>query len=388
MRRDPSAVDQLGQVIPPEIKLATELAEAGNAIAAVSTLRSAIQESSSDWRLHNTLGDVLVDSGREEEAIGAFIRAFQLKPDLASACVKIGRAFFSRGLTDPALFWLRRAMEIDSSNEAGMVTLAVAEAQSGCRDRVASLLKAWVSADPGNPIRCHLAAAIMAEAVPIRASDEYVTTLFDSYADKFDESLAKLHYRGPQLVADALADLELHPDQQRDVLDLGCGTGMVGEVLRPFARRLVGVDLSPNMLRKSADRGLYNELCRSEIVSFMQSRPLEFDLIAGSDLLTYVGDLDEFGPAAAGALRPEGWLIVVLESFEALTSEKGYRLNRSGRYSHQLQYVKQCLLKAGFVVEAVSDLPMRNDLGRPLPSLTVAARKTSSEGSFEAPIYP
>ena len=35
-----------------------------------------------------------------------------------------------------------------------------------------------------------------------------------------------------------------------DVLDLGCGTGLCGPLLRPYARALAGVDLSPQMLER------------------------------------------------------------------------------------------------------------------------------------------
>lgn len=47
-----------------------------------------------------------------------------------------------------------------------------------------------------------------------------------------------------------------------DVLDLGCGTGLIGSWFKDYARKLVGVDVSPTMLDMATKKGCYHELRR------------------------------------------------------------------------------------------------------------------------------
>jgi predicted TPR repeat methyltransferase len=373
--------DELAQQMAvelPVLGMCEELIRSGKPAGAVAVLKKAIKTASGDWRLHSALGDALIAAGREEEAIVAFIVVTQLKPEMAIAYVKIGRAFFSRGMTDPALFWLRRAMEIDSNCDSGMYTLAMAEGQVGCRERVAELLEAWIASDPGNPILRHLATAILGEVTPLQAAGEYVVTLFDSYAPRFDESLASLQYCGPQLIAKALTQLGIEPSRNWNILDAGCGTGLVGAVLKPFARRLVGVDLSESMLQESAKRALYDELTREDMAACMLARPHTFNLVVAADALTYCGELAGFFSACSRCLVTGGYAIVNHESIEGAPPQVGYRLNRSGRFAHHADYVKKCLSESGFQIRWQTDQPMRHDQNRPVPTLLFAVEK--SEG--------
>ena len=83
-------------------------------------------------------------------------------------------------------------------------------------------------------------AASTGRDVPPRASDAFVVNTFDNFASSFEVKLESLSYRAPALVADTLADAGLAPDGRLVVLDAGCGTGLCGPLLRPYASRLVG----------------------------------------------------------------------------------------------------------------------------------------------------
>ncbi|WP_204319811.1 class I SAM-dependent DNA methyltransferase, partial [Klebsiella pneumoniae] len=85
-----------------------------------------------------------------------------------------------------------------------------------------------------------LLAAISGENVPDRASDAYVANLFDAFAATFDHKLARLDYRAPELVAEAVAASQEAGTTGLAILDAGCGTGLCGPSLRPFADRLIG----------------------------------------------------------------------------------------------------------------------------------------------------
>jgi predicted TPR repeat methyltransferase len=61
----------------------------------------------------------------------------------------------------------------------------------------------------------------------------YVRTLFDQYAARFDGELREaLHYRGPVLLHGAIDKVFGADRRFVRALDLGCGTGLMGEAIR------------------------------------------------------------------------------------------------------------------------------------------------------------
>lgn len=342
---------------------------------AVALLTEAVQLAPDNWQLQLGLGDALTAANREEEAIAAFMAAHRLNPEHGGVCFKVGRFFMSRGLSEPALIWLRRAVEIDAESADAVPTLAAAESECGSRIAAIRLLQDWVNAEPNNPIRRHLATAILGESTPAVAPEEYVSQLFDDYATRFDQSLSKLQYCGPQLIVEMLEQCAKRSWQGGDVLDVGCGTGLVGEALRPLVHRLIGVDLSQGMLQQSRVRQVYDELHHVEMNAYMRSQPDKFDAITASDVLTYVGDLSEFCSAARTVLRPGGWVVAVMEELVDSSQHQGYRLTRSGRFSHSEPAIRSFFSDGGFEVRCISRSPMRHEGGRPIPTLTMAAER-------------
>jgi predicted TPR repeat methyltransferase len=118
---------------------------------------------------------------------------------------------------------------------------------------------------------------------------------------------------GPELVTEALREDGLRPGGL-DILDAGCGTGLCGALLRPFANRLHGVDLSPGMLEKARADGHYDALIECELTAFMDARPQHYDVIACADTLCYFGDLHSVVKAAGVALRMAGRFAFSVES--------------------------------------------------------------------------
>ena len=88
----------------------------------------------------------------------------------------------------------------------------------------------------------------------------------------FEQALERLDYRAPQLVSTAMAEELPKPSASLDILDAGCGTGLCGPRVRPYARRLVGVDLSSAMLDKARAAGAYDELVDAELTAFMPTK--------------------------------------------------------------------------------------------------------------------
>src|SRR5262249_52619438 len=154
-----------------------------------------------------------------------------------------------------------------------------------------------------------------------------------------EAKLDKLGYRVPALLSTLVAH-HVHSDRaDLDVADLGCGTGLCGSFLRPYARRLVGIDLSPNMLAQARERGHYDELVDRELTSYLCAHPASFDVAVAGDVLCYFGELGEVVDAAFEALRPRGFFAFTLEA--ASDSGDAYILHRNGRYAHSEGYVRR-----------------------------------------------
>jgi predicted TPR repeat methyltransferase len=200
--------------------------------------------------------------------------------------------------------------------------------------------------------------------------------LFDHYAPHFDESLGHLEYRAPQLIGERLAGL-VAPDRSLRILDAGCGTGLCGAVLKPFAARLVGVDLSAGMLREAARRELYDALVEAELGVYMEAHPSSFDVIVCCDTLVYHGRLEDPVAATATALRPGGLMLFTLEELTGHGEDCPYRLAPTGRFCHSPAYVRTVLAMAGLVDAATDPIIPRLECGEPVHGLLVTARSAA-----------
>jgi predicted TPR repeat methyltransferase len=252
--------------------------------------------------------------------------------------------------------------------------LALAHCTLGEIDEAITIFNEWLDEEPENPIARHMLAACTGRDVPARASDGFVEQTFDSFAASFESKLERLAYRAPALIAAALKASDDEPSKRLDVLDAGCGTGLCGTLVAPYARRLVGVDLSDGMLAQAKEKAVYDELVKTELTEYLRDTREAFDLIISADTLVYFGDLEQILFAAAGALRPKGLFIFTLE--HAVTAGAGvdYRLEWHGRYSHTSAYVERLLARAGLRVE-IGCAELRMESGRPVAGLVVRAMK-------------
>jgi predicted TPR repeat methyltransferase len=256
--------------------------------------------------------------------------------------------------------------------------LAAVLRSAGRLDESREAFQQWLIQDPDNPIAQHLLAACSADDVPARASDEYVRQLFDEYADTFNEALCGLDYRGPQLIEEAMVQTFDSPDASRDVLDAGCGTGLCGPCLRPYARTLVGVDLSARMLDRARELNLYDDLVQAELTTFLRADDREFDLICAADTFNYIGDLVPVFTAAHAALRDDGVFVFTLEAEVDDCERADFRLNSNGRYCHDVDYVKRTLIARGFTIGNVRFAALRKEASQPVAAVIIQARKACS----------
>jgi Predicted methyltransferase (contains TPR repeat) len=193
----------------------------------------------------------------------------------------------------------------------------------------------------------------------------FVETLFDQYAPGFEEALVeKLDYRAPQLLAAELA----RPFGR--VLDLGCGTGLMGLELREGAAWLEGWDISAEMLREAEAKGIYDRLEKRDL-SALEPAFEAWDLITAADVFAYLGALEQIVGWVAAALAPGGRFAFTVEAHDGA---EAYVLRESRRYAHAETHLNALMSEAGFETR-IRRAVLRRDRGAPIEGLVVQARK-------------
>jgi predicted TPR repeat methyltransferase len=352
------------------------LENAGDGPGAMQAFERAIALNPMHANAHNNLGVLQRLFGRPEAAEASYRAAIAIAPEHADAYRNLAVVLDQTGRTHDALVAYYKAITIEPTNPGTRRLLAQAYVTIGDLDRAIAFCEEWVKAEPGDPIARHTLAACSQRDVPARAPDDYVAASFDTFAQTFEAKLTRLEYKAPGLVAASLAETGLPADKQLDVLDAGCGTGWCGPLLSPYARRLSGVDLSTGMLEHARAKGVYDELTHGELVAYLEQHDDDYDVIVSADTLVYFGALQPFAFAAAGAVRPGGWVVFTVE--EADPATETFHLEVHGRYNHAAPYVEAVLTAAGLVPH-IDRAVLRNESGLPVGGLVVRATRPAGD---------
>jgi predicted TPR repeat methyltransferase len=381
----------------------------GERPGAIDDAAAAVMAVPSDPGAKALLGTALLEDRRFDEAVYFLGEAFRADPGNPLSQARLGQAFMLAGRHEaaaeimahcelhapamPGIAALRAQNALLAGDAALAATLAraalargVVEASvhstlahalvaAGCLMDAAPHFTAAARLAPQDHYLAHLAAAASGIASD-RATDGYVTALFDGYAPRFEDALLSLGYRVPGLFrraverllpAVAVGEARLGP-----VLDLGCGTGLVGVALADLlGGPLVGVDLSRGMLEQAAAKGIYAELRLMEIAAALRQDAGAHALISAGDVFCYLGRLEEVLDLCRQRLAPGGLLLF---SVERGAQGSAWQLGQSGRYAHAPDYLETCLATAGLAALEWREEDIRLDAGGPVPGLVVAAR--------------
>ncbi len=205
---------------------------------------------------------------------------------------------------------------------------------------------------------------------PDAAPAEHVRRIFDQCAGTFEKTLVNdLEYKTPERLFNLVRP---HLKQGLAVLDLGCGTGLGSQFYRPYAKLLIGVDVSSKMLQKASEKNIYDELIVFDILQdWSFSQP--FDLIYSSDVFVYCGNLDPIIRSASSYLVHGGIIAFSVERLE--DDSTGYQLFPSGRYAHSQRYIRDCLKHHGLAPVAETDAVIRKQSGDEVRGLLTVAEK-------------
>lgn len=156
------------------------------------------------------------------------------------------------------------------------------------------------------------------------------------YYDEFSKTYER-HRRPNQadgyhaLVDDLEVELCARYGTGRDILECGCGTGLILERLAEFSRRAAGIDLSPGMLELARSRGLE---VKEGSVTELPFDDASFDVTCSFKVLAHVPDIGKALAEMARVTRPGG---VILAEFYNPLSLRGLakKLGPAGKIGHR-----------------------------------------------------
>ena len=261
------------------------------------------------------------------------------------------------------------ALELAPQWAAGWFRLGEMHEAAGLLDQAAQAWAMALKLEPADRLGAALKLQLIGKAPAVTAPPSaFVETLFDHYADSFEESLVgKLDYRLPDFLSQAIR--KARPGRFRLAIDLGCGTGLMGERLRPFVDRLKGYDISAGMLRKAKAKGIYDLLAKADLQRFSHTGA-RADLAVAADVFIYLGTLERIVGAVAGTLAEDGLFAF---SLETLAGGDDFALLPSRRYAHSEAYARRVLCANGFAVLSLESMVIRHDRRDPVEGLAIVA---------------
>lgn len=307
----------------------------------------------------------LLALGQPADALEGFERALQLQPEYAEAWCARGALLLRAQQHEEALSSFRDALSVRPRYARAQLGLANTLRAMGRRGEAVAAYQAALACGADADTVGYMLAIMGAEQAPGASPAAYVKALFDQYAGNFDRHLVDvLRYRTPTLLVEAL---RRHlPPGELDVLDIGCGTGLCGPLLRPLACLLEGVDLSPHMLERARDTGLYDGLYCGDMVGYLRVRPASADLLVAADVFVYAGDLQPVFAVARLALRGGGRFAFSVEEHDGT---EAFALRPSGRYAHSRSGIEALARGHGFTILDIAPATLRQESGEDMRGL-------------------
>lgn len=331
---------------------------------------------------YNNLGAILLETYNLDEALNSFNTAIKLKEDYVDAYANLGLVYKEKNLFQKALAILNKGLSYDLNNNAILFNIGVVyeglnnynkaedyylkvtkldpenvnylyKLASLYKDQekydlslnflkkilkindnleIINKAKFWINAIEGNNLK--------------RPPENYVKDLFDNYSNNFEKSLVNnLEYSAPKLIAKTLLEIK-NLKNLGNVIDLGCGTGLIGKEIKQYCNNLIGVDISQKMLDLANQKNIYDELYKSEINSYLKNNELNFNLFIFADVFIYIGKLNHIFDLIKSKNKKKGYLIFTIE----LNENKNFFLEKTGRFSHSKNYIIRCLNELNYEV--------------------------------------
>lgn len=273
-----------------------------NSQGAFEYYRKALQLNPNDPIMLQATGKLLLKHG-DQHAFEYLQMAARISPKLPGINTDCGIACVKLGLNAEGARYLRQALTLNRQDTEASYYLSIAEGSI-----------------PDHNLQ-----------------QDYVREEFNRFAPDFDSTLVeKLEYYIPEKMVEFLLEAVPAGFHCKYAADLGCGTGLFGIAVRQHVDNLVGIDISTKMLELAAQKNCYDTLHPGEIIATLRESDTIYDLFAATDVLIYIGNLDELFATISAKASPDALFVFSTET----CAGDGFILQGSGRYAHSRQYVQ------------------------------------------------
>ncbi|MEO8312523.1 MAG: methyltransferase domain-containing protein [Caldimonas sp.] len=321
------------------------------------------------------LAAVQLRLARPGDALQSADAALAVERDSVDAWLHRGTALAQLGRAGEALAAFQRLLAVDGHHAAAWSASGTLLREMQRFDEAAHAFGEALRHGAEGDLHQFYLASVGAGAAPAAPPREYVAGLFDGYADDFDSHLVgELRYQAHRQLVDLLVARAGGDARWQSALDLGCGTGLCGPLVKPRVGRLTGVDLSARMIEKARALDVYDRLAHADIVEFLAQSDERWDLVLAADVFIYVGDLAPVFASLERAMA-RGMFCFSVEALD--DGDADLRLLPSLRYAHSKAYLARLAALHGFAVEAMEQAPVREDQGEAVEGLYVVLRRVA-----------
>jgi predicted TPR repeat methyltransferase len=317
------------------------------------------------------LGAARLKLGRAQEALAVLDEALVQEPGSFEALAHRGAALAELGHLTEALEALDQSLAGHPGQGLAWSHRGSVLKDLGRPEEAIESFRQAIAHGADRELNSYYLASLTHEATPAAPPRQYVAALFDGYAHEFEQHLQELHYDAPAVLA---RHVGASGRRFRHALDLGCGTGLCGRLLKPLCGAIDGIDLSANMLDTAQRTGAYQLLEQADAAEFLGVTERCYDLVVAADVFIYVGALDRVLAGVARVLEPGGLFGFTLER----AADGDFALQSSLRYAHSEAYVRRLAAEHGFAVASVEERPIREDQRVPVAGLFVWLAKPLS----------
>ena len=346
----------------------------GNLKDALKYLKQAAIIKPDSIQVINNLANVLRLLGKNEEALSQYARVLQMNPGFTAAIQNIAFCNFKLKRYDEAIKYFMQHLQTQPNDADSLLALGEIYLETNETSKAIETLRACKESGSKDISQIELLLAKLGDSpLPDCYPLDMTISTYKDKARNWDNDAMRPdhHYQGPQLVETAL-NQHLSVNSNLTILDLGCGTGGCAPFLKPLSKRLIGVDVSPDMLAVAKEKNIYDELIKSDMYSFLNTTTESFDLITAAGVFILIGYLDTYFHQVERVLSPGGLFVLTLYK-----GDKGVTLRHNLHFAHSRNYVLETAEKTGMLIEMLEEVIHETDNNIPQEGFIVVLKKPS-----------
>ena len=323
----------------------------------------------------NNLAIVHRRLNQTSQAISLYKNAISLSPNFVEANYNLGKSYWDEGQYEDAKACFQRVLEIEPKHALATHEMGNYYLKTGDKERAIKYFEQYLSLAPGDECGARLKLSYLdAGEMPDRQPEQLVKQTYEKKARTWDANVERIDmvFLGPQHVQNTIIQ-QLPDATELTVLDIGCGTGLCGSFLKPIAKKLHGVDLSEHMLSIARGKEFYNQLMCDDIIHYLENYDDTYDLIVGSGVLIFFGDLSEMFKAVSRRLGSDGYFIFTLYK----SNDADIEIRDNMHFAHSENYIRTIAAQVGLTIANIEPVIHEYEHEQPQPGFIVTLKKNT-----------